>query len=60
MVAGDAGNRMHFIEMGVVARSGIEQPTRGFSVRGRARFGLTNPKAVKGFLAGRAERTGSA
>jgi hypothetical protein len=27
-----AGNRMRFIEVGVVARGGIEPPTRGFSV----------------------------
>jgi hypothetical protein len=37
--------------VGVVARGGIEPPTRGFSVRGRARFRLTNPKTGNGFLA---------
>ena len=36
-----------------MARGGIEPPTRGFSVRRRARFGLTNPKAGKGYLLGR-------
>jgi len=32
---GDAGNPLRFIELKVVARGGIEPPTRGFSVPGR-------------------------
>ena len=30
--AGDAGNCLRFIEVGMVARGGIEPPTRGFSI----------------------------
>ncbi len=41
--------------MGVVARGGIEPPTRGFSVRRRARFRRTNPKTGNRFLT--ADRT---
>jgi hypothetical protein len=33
--AGDAGNPLRFKKVGVVARGGIEPPTRGFSVPGR-------------------------
>ena len=40
----------------VVARGGIEPPTRGFSVRRRARFGASKPKTAKGFLGGRPNR----
>ena len=43
---------MRFKKVEVVARGGIEPPTRGFSVRRRARFPLTNPKTGKEFLAG--------
>ena len=34
--AGDAGNPLRFKKLGVVARGGIEPPTRGFSVPVRA------------------------
>ena len=42
-------NPMSFMELGVVARGGIEPPTRGFSVRRRARFGASKPKTGNGF-----------
>ena len=35
---------MRFKKLGVVARGGIEPPTRGFSVRRSARFGASKPK----------------
>ena len=41
---------MRFKKLGVVARGGIEPPTRGFSVRRRARFGASKPKTGKRFL----------
>jgi len=40
----------------VVARGGIEPPTRGFSVRRRGRLGARKPKTGKGFLLGRPNR----
>jgi len=40
----------------VVARGGIESPTRGFSVRRSGSTGATNPKTGKGFLRGRPNR----
>ena len=51
--AGDAGNPLRFKKVRVVARGGIEPPTRGFSVRRRARLGASKSKTLKGFLAGR-------
>jgi len=47
---------MRFMELGVVARGGIEPPTRGFSIQRRARFGATKAKTGKGFLPGRPNR----
>src|SRR6186713_3333513 len=44
------------IDAGVVARGGIEPPTRGFSVRRRARFGASKPKSAKKFSARRPNR----
>ena len=36
-------------QLGVVARGGIEPPTRGFSVRRRARLGATSRRPGRGF-----------
>jgi hypothetical protein len=55
---------MRFIELslstdsllGVVARGGIEPPTRGFSVRRSPRFDASKPKTGKGFPARRPNR----
>jgi hypothetical protein len=49
---------MRFMELGVVARVGIEPSTRGFSVQRRARFGASKPKTGKGFTLGRPNSRG--
>jgi len=47
---------LRFKKLGVVARGGIEPPTRGFSVRRRARVCASKPKTGKGLLPGRPSR----
>src|SRR5688500_4736646 len=47
---------MRFKNLGVVARGGIEPPTRGFSVRRRTRLAVAKPKTGKRFPAGRPNR----
>ena len=47
---------MRFIALRVVARGGIEPPTRGFSVRRRARVGASKPKTGNAFSGGRPNR----
>ena len=42
-------NRMQIIELEVMARDGIEPSTRGFSVRRRARLGVSKPKTGHAF-----------
>src|SRR5688572_19286400 len=47
---------MRFKKLGVVARGGIEPPTRGFSVRRRARLGAGKLKIRKSLPVGRPNR----
>src|SRR5262245_54110545 len=54
--AGDAGKTMTFKMLEVVARGGIEPPTRGFSVRRRARLGARIPKTGNEFSRERPNR----
>ena len=44
------------MELGVVARVGIEPTTRGFSVQRRDQFGTSKPKTGDEFLRGRPNR----
>jgi len=50
------GNRLRIIELGVVARDGIEPSTRGFSVRRSPRFGAGKPKTGNAFSSPRPNR----
>jgi hypothetical protein len=49
-------NPLRFKKLELVARGGIEPPTRGFSVRRRARFGASKPRTENAFLRSRPNR----